>query len=358
VAEPPDESGQSGFIAMQAAFEAASTAFPDLVRQRDFLFAGRPTRVRIVGPELQDYVTGAFEHLRSPASAGSKPLLEVGLWDEQLTGVACAARPTSLPGAPMIAEAGELWSWSRGRLLRYERPNAVTCLDRQEGKIVEWRSSAADYSLYERTKPLRLMLRVWYDDQHVQYVHSGLVARSGQGALLAGGGGAGKSTTSLACLRAGLDYLGDDFVGLEEQRDGTFVGHSLFSTVRLERHQMARFRDLSEEALVSRDPLDPKSLLFLPRIFPERLPRSAAIRVLLLPRVVDAEVSRLAPASRAQALLALAPSTVIAALGPGVQGFERLARLVRSVPTYWLELGRDLRSIPACVEEALARAQA
>jgi hypothetical protein len=234
----------------------------------------------------------------------------------------------------------------------------VTWLDRQARQLVAWRSSAAEYSLYERTKPLRLMLRVWYDDEHVQFVHSGLVARVGHGALLAGGGGAGKSTTSLACLRAGLDFLGDDFIGLEEQPDGSFVGHSLFSTVRLERHQMARFPDLSEQALVSRDALDPKSLLFLTEIFPERLPRAAAIRVLLLPRVVDAEISRLAPASPAQALLALAPSTVIAALGPGFQGFERLARLVRSVPTYWLELGRDLRSIPACVDEALARTRA
>ena len=358
LAEAPDEAGGRALATMQAAVRAASTAHPGLVRQTDFRFAGRPTRIRVVGPELHECVTGAFEHLKAPLPAGVEPTLEIELWDERRTGVACPERLTSRPGTALIAEAGELWTWGDGRLLRYERPTAVTMLDRRHARIVEWRSSAADYSLYERTKPLRLMLRVWYDDQGIQYVHSGLVARAGQGALLAGAGGAGKSTTALACLLGGLDYLGDDYIGLEEAADGGFVGHSLFSTVRLERHQMARFPELSGQARFSQDPLDPKSLLLLARLFPQRMCRSAAIRVLLLPRVVDREASRLELASPAQALLALAPSTLIAALGPGSRGFERLARLVRRVPSFWLELGRDLRSIPDCVERALERARA
>ena len=38
-----------------------------------------------------------------------------------------------------------------------------------------------------------------------------------------------------------------------------------------------------------------------------------------------------------------------------MESFSKLAQLVEQVPTYWLELGRDLESIPACIEALLTK---
>jgi hypothetical protein len=69
---------------------------------------------------------------------------------------------------------------------------------------------------------------------------------------------------------------------------------------------------------------------------------------------VDGIETRVRPASRGQALFGLAPSTIIVALGAGAKGFDRLARLVDRVPSYWLELGRDVTLIPDCVKRVLS----
>ena len=59
----------------------------------------------------------------------------------------------------------------------------------------------------------------------------------------------------------------------------------------------------------------------------------------------DAEESRLAPVSKTETLLALAPSSIIMIPGRGPVGMKTLGDLVASVPCYRLELGRNLDSI-------------
>jgi hypothetical protein len=161
---------------------------------------------------------------------------------------------------------------------------------------------------------------------------------------------------ALSCLRAGFRYLGDDWIGLDELSGGSLVGHSLYSTARLDPRQLARFPLLADTAVETDDPFDDKWLIPLLDVFPERLESAAEIRALALPRVVDADRSRICPASRSEALLRLAPSSLLMFLSPAASGLERMARLVQQVPSYWLELGRDVSTIPARVDELLAEA--
>jgi len=97
-------------------------------------------------------------------------------------------------------------------------------------------------------------------------------------------------------------------------------------------------------------------VLLLADVFPERLVRVAPIRGLFIPRVTGARESKIFPASKGQALLALSPSSLLLFPSRDAQGFGKLAQLVEQVPCYWLELGYDLSSIPRCVEELLAEA--
>jgi hypothetical protein len=212
--------------------------------------------------------------------------------------------------------------------------------------------------IYERAKPLARLLLEWHNDQDVQVIHTGLVARDGKGVLFAGRSGSGKTTSSLACISAGFDYLGEDYVALERQQCGPFVGHSLYNSVFLDTIHLTRFSELLPCAIKGRLPHEEKSVIILSQVFPERLKRTVPIQMLALLRVADTPRPRFRPASKGEALLALGPSSLlqIPNRGLGVRGFNRLAQLVEQVPCYWLEVTGDLRSIANGVDELLARA--
>ena len=103
--------------------------------------------------------------------------------------------------------------------------------------------------------------------------------------------------------------------------------------------------------------MEDKFLVLLSQVYPERLRRVAEIRAVALPRVVHSGKCRIRPASKAETLLALAPSSLIVPqLSPGMQGFQKLVSLVEHVPSYWLELGPELSEIPHCVAEVFESA--
>ena len=103
--------------------------------------------------------------------------------------------------------------------------------------------------------------------------------------------------------------------------------------------------------------MEDKFLILLSQVYPERLRRDTEITAVALPRVVQADKSRIRPASKAETLLALAPSSLIMPqLSAGMQGFQKLVTLVEHVPCYWLELGRELSEIPHRVDELIESA--
>ena len=76
-----------------------------------------------------------------------------------------------------------------------------------------------------------------------------------------------------------------------------------------------------------------------------------------LPKVVDAPTSRIRAATPGETLLRLAPSSLVLLPHAGLGGgFETMADLIRCVPTFWLELGRDLASRPERIDEILTNA--
>ncbi|MGH7720153.1 MAG: hypothetical protein ACREON_15090, partial [Gemmatimonadaceae bacterium] len=193
---------------------------------------------------------------------------------------------------------------------------------------------------------------LWYQAGGMQVIHGGLVARGSSGIFFGGGSGAGKSTCALSCLSAGLDYLSDDHVGLEELPDGSFVGHSMFSSTRVEPDHLERFPVLRKHGIASNHPTNDKALVLVAEVLPHRIRRHVPISAVVLPRIVNADGARVLPASKAETLRLIAPTSLfMIPPQPGRDGFEKLARLVQRVPTYWLEIGRDLDAIAPRVND-------
>jgi hypothetical protein len=344
-----------GLGLLSAAFKHACCAAPHAYVERWYALAGMPVRMRIAGRALAAHYEAAFAHLRTATQPVDAACGTIDLWDEAATGVPCPSAVLEEIAASvrkdLVINIGYL---REARVAWYTVRDTCAWLDRPGNHVLGCYRDGQHVTLGERTRPLAPLLSIWLHDHDVLVIHAGLVAWQGRGVLFGGAGGAGKSTSALACLSHGFDYLGDDQVGLQEQEDGQFLGYSLFNTTRVAPDHLARFPLLHPHATASEDPADPKSLVFLSPIWPGRVIPSVPIHAVLLPHVCDLPESRLRTAARGEALLHIAQSTLLQLHpSPGQEGLRRLARLTARVPTYWLDLGRDLASIPIQVEIAL-----
>lgn len=358
---PPGERSVA-YERARAACDEAMTARPELVVERHFAFAGRRVRFRVAGLELAEHLMRPFMHLHCAAENGafaSDPtLLTVDVWDERAVHVPYPSADDREPFETRRPTGHGLLALSAAtRFVRYECTAWVTWYDRAARRIIGWRASADRLSMHERTRPLPFLLPVWYADQGIQVIHAGLVARDNRGVLFCGANGAGKSTSSLACMCAGLDFLSDDHVGLEATSDGAFIGHSVFASTRLEPDHLERFPELVSHAISSPEWFETKSLILVAEAMPERVRASVPIRAIALPFLTDTGRPQVMPIGRAAALRALAPSTLMQMpFGATADRFAELAQLTASVPAFRLELGRDdVSGIAPRVREILDR---
>lgn len=301
--------------------------------------AGRVARMRVAGAELAKTLARPFVHL-SLETPEPEPSLTLDLWDEAATGVHAET-----------ADFGDGQASTDGRHVVHTRLQTTTVLDRATHRLVGRVRDATALSLHERGRPLFTPLMLWLQDRHVQPVHASLVARDGQGILLGGPGGSGKSSVSIACLEGGFDFLSDDYVGLERRAEG-FVGHSVFCSIHLDEANLQRFSTLVPHALAPSLAGEDKPLVLLSELFDHGLVPAATIRAVVLPRVTGVPSPRLRPAKQAETLLRLAPSSLF--LLPYAQtGLRALATLIEAVPAFWLELGDGRERIPGVVADLL-----
>jgi len=352
--------GDIAFHRMRTAFERAWTTHPGRRWESFCTFAGRPARLRVAGHGLSQKIAEAFRHLLAKEKPSSTDLT-IDLWDESDTSVSCAvnSEPVEqrLLNSTSYVEFGLILGSLDDRFIGCQRPQVITWFDRRDQHIVGWVSSHNQLSLYDRGKPLHFPLLLWHSEKGAEVIHAALIARNGQGVILAGKGGVGKTTVALACVEAGFDYLGDDYISLEASQGGSFRGHSLYSATWLMADQLVRFPRLIPHAIYPQRPDQEKTLVLLSQVLPRRLSSCAPIRALVLPRVTGNPSAQIRPASRAEALFALAPSSILLRPSSGALTLDKLARLAEQVPCHWLELGQDLNEIPPRVEELIDLAQ-
>ena len=349
---------QEGFVAIRGAFTKAFEKNSFAVRQFDCLFAGRPVRVRSVGDRLGEVTGRALAHLAIRGGQAAEPVLCIDLWD---------GAESATPWQMMAAKNGlgiDYW-FSASADQRYvvmERLRELAWFDRQAGHIVGWISNANELNLAEQARVAYFPVLLWLRDRDIQVVHSGLVAENGSGVLLAGESGDGKSTTTLACLMGGLDFLSDDHVWIEAVDGNEFLGHGLYASVNIRAEQLESFESMAGHGIAGNHPREGKSLVFLHPLFPERIKSTTRIRAVAIPRIVESDKSRFSPAPKGEAALAMIRNSMLEwsfkRMPNAAARFGRVSSLVNSVPCFHLELGQDLNDIPRCLRGILQEAKA
>lgn len=311
------------FERLEERFALAVTAAGSTV-EREHEIAGARVVLRLAGAALAPVLLPALDHLAASVPRGGD--FEVLAFDSASTGVA----PPAAPADDTAGAGGVVRVMQRGARI-------FSMVHAGRARAVLWAADARHFDWSERAAPLRMVLQPWLASRGWQLVHGGAVGSAAAGALIVGRSGAGKSTLALSCLEAGLGYAGDDYVAATA--DPTPEAHSLYATAKLVATQLAHFPRLTaSECNPGRQPGEKPVLQLTPSFAGQLVPRMR-LRAVLLPRVTGTSAPRLRRISGAEALAAVAPSTLFQLPLDRAGALARLRRLVAGCPCWQLETG-------------------
>jgi len=341
-----EQAGQFFQATKQAWQQAAQQYTPSLHCYR---IGGLVVQLQIIGKALTTRLTPALAHLAISDQAA--PALKVLLWDRAVTSILLPPSPWQMED---YGQRSELRGCQEGRFLAaYQLDSgSLSLLDQQNHLALYVVQDATHLPYYEDGMPLRTILHWWLRDQSRQLVHAAAVGNGDRGVLIVGKSGSGKSTTALASLFAGMNYVADDYCAVK--LDPKPRVYSLYSSGKVAAEHLCHFPMLN---LLVNNPVGlgqgEKALVLLQRHFPTQLSPDLPLQAILLPIITGQSETSLAAASKSAALRALAPSTIFQLSNGGEQDFRLLARLIERVPAYHLNLGTELTQIPKVIQTLL-----
>jgi hypothetical protein len=320
-------------------------------QRASFAIGGHSVTLRFAGGAWLPQFTAALAHRAAPPAA--QPDLSICIWDDASTGTTMPPPPWSLAD---YAPRGEITAYCDARYRAGYQAEAglLSLLDLRQGLGLLWTADAARLPRYELTFPARSLLYWWAGQHGQQMTHAGAVGQGGRGLLLVGKGGSGKSTTALACLAAGLDYAGDDYVLVDSEPAPR--AHSLYCTGKLHADHIGRLPAFVPLIHNGAHLGAEKALLYLHEHYAGQLVAGLPLSAIVLPRVTGAAHTGYRPLSTVPALAGLAASTLRQLPGAGLADHQRLSALARRLPAYALELGADLDELPDVVQRLLDEA--
>jgi hypothetical protein len=301
---------------------------------------GCPVRFRFAGDALRRVFLSALSN--HPGCAPDVAKVTICAVDLAAAGM----RLPPFPWSPVdVRERGEVRGFNDDRLRTlYEVDSGMlSMLDVARGRAFLAVDDERRLLWWQRAAPLRTIFHWVLTSPTRTLVHAGAVGDDAGAVLLAGAGGSGKSTTAVACAAAGLRYAGDDYV-LLEIGDAPVV-HSLYSTAKLTDESLAMLPPLGD-SLLPESLEDEKRVVYMDRAFPHAIAPPLPVRAIAVPRVTPGRATRLMSASAADALRALAPTTIYQLPSNGGRALGQLAELVRRVKAFSLGIGEDTSAPP------------
>jgi hypothetical protein len=346
-----------GFIDHAAAsFEAAFRAVGGS-RERRYAICGKPCSIRPAGHYLDALLTPALSHLECGEEERGRDNpraqdLTILAWDSVSTGT-----PFNHPwtGRPRRMSREFLYHRRDGiRILYNSGRETLSFFDATRRIAGYWINSADHLYFSDCASPFWTVFQWWMRETGGWLIHAAAVGREdGRGVLIPGGKGVGKSTVTALCLKHGLQIVGDDYVILT--RDPVWRAENLYNSLKLTTDAMTRMPDLADLVRrIGRQSPDKVVLYMDPTRRKDMIP-GLEILGILIPRITGRNKTTLLPASAAEAMRSLAPSTLYVQAGEQNAAFKVLADFVRSLPCQIMELGGDLSSTPEALKMFIRR---
>ena len=339
----PADAELASFIARAEEEFAAAIASERLV-EHNLRFAHVDVGLQIAGEALAERLSAPLAPRVRPAGGAPHARLSVWTWPGR----------RALPPMWSESDVGPMGRVSfEGRYIAIHDlgTRAITLGDRERGVILHRVPPYEELPWWERAAPLRGALFWALGGTGLHLVHGGAVGDRARGGVLLGGpGGSGKTTTALAALEAGLDYVADDYLLLDAPGARAW---NIYGTAKLDADQLVRFPGLARD-VTGIPPPGEKAHYDLARHRPQALVDSLELRAVVIPRV-SGGASELRPIGGAAALRALAPSSVFQLPFDEGAVVGGLAQLIRRLPCFELAVGDDLTELAATIDELLDR---
>ncbi len=184
-------------------------------------------------------------------------------------------------------------------------------------------------------------------------VHGAGVGWQGRQLLFVGAGRAGKTTTALACARAGWSYAGDDAVLVNSAAK---LLSPLYASARLRVDMACNFQALADASgEPSRFNGDPRHELSLRRLMPETKFCGGPLEAIFIVRRRGAERPVIAPARRVDAMQAMLTSSLQPTPGWRRRMTQGLIALLGKMPIFFIDTGPVVDAIPDALANYLDR---
>lgn len=297
---------------------------------------------------LVNVITPALSHLE--VKAVEEPDLTICLWDSQSTQTPIVAPPWP---HPFYTDRGEIIHANNQRVYSVMdlHTRALSILDKEQNIAFYWTRALAELPWWASGSPLQYIIHWWTFARGYQLTHAAGVGANGNAVLLTGKGGSGKSTTTLACLKAGFDYFSEDYCLLQESHSPKI--HSVYSSAKITQQTLDFFPEfIPYIANKSRQPTE-KALIFQQQIYPERIRHSSKLKAIIVPHVENIRHSWLERVSTDKVLSALTMTTMWQLVRSSTATFNRLKAIAELLPVYHMHLGRDFKNIPKIIGSLL-----
>lgn len=310
--------------------------------------------MHFAGASLIPTFFNAFNHLESEVISEPSNILSLYFWDSSSTQTSGIA---DIPWAGQLRHhLGLIESYTNDEIFTLQQPGseAIYIFNKTTNEGIYWVERADKIPYWESDFPLRMYLHWWLRDTPYQPVHAGAVGTNEGGLLLVGKGGSGKSTSTLSCLNSSLRIAGDDYVLLNTN---SAMCYSLFSLSKLNDNsiQLLKHKGLDHNKLPR--PIDDKYRIKLYPEYRDSMINDIPIKAIILPQVTSNEKTRIEKGNAADAMLALAPTTLFQLPALREIAFNKMAGFARRMPCYKLLLGKDSRELPELFAQLLKSLQ-
>lgn len=304
-------------------------------------------RIHFAGPALL-HLMRPLKHLVMP-SARQPPSFEIFVWE----GPESWLPPTPCWKMGQQTALGGISGLHSDRFsIYYHDQSGLLCMcDRAARKSLYWIRNAQKLPYWETGSPFRILFHWWALSMGAHMAHAAAVGAKDQGILLAGRGGAGKSTLTLASLDAGMTLIGDDYVLLKAGTPPR--AYSLYSSAKIHSRFLHEAFPHWGGAVAQQIGPESKSLFMLEEWAPTALRKSFAIRAVVLPKVEFNQTASIVKISSTDALLAMAPSTIFQLPSAHATAMNYFRRWMEGLPAYRMTTGRSLPEGPRMLRALL-----
>ena len=327
-----------------AAAREAAVASEPIVQQLDV--AGVRIDLRYAGSSLFTLFAPALAHLEVEEH-DTEAAAVVHLWDTLGTGIPIPQPPVS---REHFTDRGDVAGMDDPayRVAFHWSEYSVCVLDAAANEAAYWVADPAHLPYWAKSSPLRTIFGWILEARGRQLLHAGAVATGDGAVLIVGGGGAGKSTTALSCLAGGMDFLGDDYVAVSVDPPTVY---SLYATAKIADpgHPVA--------ALFPSLPSSPGDEKYVLELYPaaaDRLVRSAPLRAVVTPEIVDRDATDVTGIERDRLEHAAIFTTLAQLPHAGAASRATIGRLLDEVPGALVRLGRDRDGVVEAIRRLAA----